>query len=126
VNEEPKILYVHTSGTDAPERSATPFYLATAGAAMDAEVSIFFTVKGPSLLQKGVAETLVIPKPGGEGAPLITFIKQAQSVGVKFYVCQPSLELNGLTMDDLIDGVAIIGGAAFNAMALEADAVLSF
>ena len=27
-------------------------------------------------------------------------------MGVKFYVCQPSLDLHGLTQDDLIDGVA--------------------
>jgi predicted peroxiredoxin len=29
-------------------------------------------------------------------------------------------------MEDLIDGVEMIGGAAFNAMALEADAVIAF
>jgi predicted peroxiredoxin len=29
-------------------------------------------------------------------------------------------------MDDLIDGVEMIGGAAFNDMAAEADAVISF
>ena len=47
-------------------------------------------------------------------------------MGVKFYVCQPSLDLHGLTVDDLIDGVQMIGGAAFNDMALEADQVICF
>jgi len=41
-------------------------------------------------------------------------------------VCQPSLELHGFTMGDMIDGVEMIGGAAFNDMAVDADAVISF
>ena len=45
---------------------------------------------------------------------------------MKFYVCQPSLDLNDLTMEDLIDGVEMIGGAAFNDMALEAERVICF
>jgi predicted peroxiredoxin len=31
-----------------------------------------------------------------------------------------------MTQDDLIDGVEMIGGAAFNGLALEADAVIAF
>jgi len=47
-------------------------------------------------------------------------------LGVEFYVCQPSLDLHGLTQDDLIDDVKMIGGAAFNDMALDADQVICF
>jgi uncharacterized protein len=126
VNEEDKkIVYVMTHGTDTPERSATPFYLASSAAAMDVAVSIFFTINGPTLLVKGVADKLV-PKKDGKGAPLRQFIDQASALGVQFYVCQPSLDLNNLCIEDLIDGVEIIGGAAFNDMALEADTVISF
>ena len=121
-----KILYVQTHGVDMPERSATPFYLATAGAAMDADVGIYFTMNGPTLLQKGVPETLIVPKKGGGGRELAYFIQQAQDIGVKLYVCQPSLDLHALTLEDLIDGVEMIGGAAFNDMALNADAVIAF
>ena len=120
------ILYVHTGGVNNPERSATPIYLATTAAAMDVEVGIYFTVNGPTLLKKGAAEALIVPKFDGHGAPLIRFIDQAREMGVKFYVCQPSLDLHGLTKDDLIDGVEMIGGAAFNDMALEADRVICF
>lgn len=127
MDDEPKkILYVQTHGVDMPERSATPFYLAAAGAAMDAEVGIYFTMNGPTLLQKGVPEKLIVPKKGGGGRELMYFIKQAQDIGVKLYVCQPSLDLHGLTMADIIDGVEMIGGAAFNDMALNADAVIAF
>jgi predicted peroxiredoxin len=122
----PRILYVHSGGVSQPERSATPFYLATTAAAMDVEVAIFFTVNGPTLLRKGAAESLIVPKAGGGGSTLQRFVDMAQDMGVRFYVCQPSLDLHGLTRDDLIDGVTMIGGAAFNEMALEADRVICF
>ena len=123
--ETKKLLYIQTNGIEAPERSATPFYLAASAAAMDIEVGIYFTVNGPTLLVRGVAEEL-IPKKDGKGAPLRRFIDQAAELGVKFYVCQPSLDLSNLRHEDLMDGVEMIGGAAFNDMALEADAVISF
>ena len=118
-----RIVYVQTSGTEQPERSATVFFLAAAGAAMDIEVGIFFTQYGPTLLQRGVPETLRVRK---GGVTLGHFIEQARDIGVKFYVCQPSLELTELKMEDLIEGVEMIGGAAFNNMALEADQVICF
>ncbi len=121
-----RILYVQTHGVDMPERSATPFYLAAAGAAMDAEVGIYFTMNGPTLLQKGVPETLIVPRKGGGGRELAFFIKQALDCGVSLYVCQPSLDLHALKLEDLIDDVKMIGGAAFNDMALNADAVIAF
>lgn len=121
-----RLLYVHTGGVKTPERSATPIYLATTAAAMDIEVGIYFTVNGPTLLEKGVPESLIVPKHDGQGAPLRRFIDQAMDLGVKFYVCQPSLDLHGLKHEDLIDGVEMIGGAAFNDMALEADQVICF
>ncbi len=119
-----KVLYVMTHGVDSPERCATPFYLSAAAAACDNEVGIYFTMNGPQLLRKGVAEKMG-PK-GDRGQPLRYFIDQAVDIGVKLYVCQPSLDLHDMTMDDVIEGVKMIGGAAFNDLALDADAVISF
>jgi predicted peroxiredoxin len=119
------IMYVQTHGVDEPGKSATPFFLAAAAAAMDIEAGIYFTMNGATLLKKGVAEELMIRR-GEGGESLRFFMDQALELGVSFYVCQPSLDLHDLTMDDLIDGVEMIGGAAFNSMALEADAVISF
>jgi len=120
---EARIVYVQTHGVDEPSKAATPFYLATAAGAMDMDVSIYFTMHGPTLLQKDVQDSLTV-KQGG--APIGTFVKMARDIGVRFLVCQPSLDLNDLKMEDLIDGVDMIGGAAFNEMAAEADAVISF
>lgn len=126
MSEPARILYVQSSGVKTPERTATPIYLASTAAAMDVPVGIYFTVNGPTLLERGVAETLIVPKKDGGGAPLKMFIDQALDLGVRFYVCQPSLDLHGLTHQDLIDGVEMIGGAAFNDMALDADQVICF
>ena len=54
------------------------------------------------------------------------FVEQATGLGVRLLVCQPSLDLNDLSLDDLIDGVEMIGGATFNELAVSADAVISF
>ncbi len=85
---------------------------------------IYFTMYGPQLLQKDVVDKIG-PK-GDRGQPLRYFIDQALGVGVKLLVCQPSLDLNDLALDDLIPEVKMIGGAAFNDLAMRADAVISF
>lgn len=121
---ESKVLYVHTHGVNDPSRCATPFFLAASAAAMEAEVMIYFTMFGATLLRKDVVDKIG-PK-GDRGSPLSYFIDQATSLGVRLLVCQPSLDLNDLTIDELIDGVEMIGGAAFNDLAVEADAVVSF
>lgn len=121
---EGKVLYVQTHGVSDPGRCATPFFLAAAAAAMEVEVAIYFTMYGPQLLRSDVVDKIG-PK-GDRGQRLSYFIDQATSLGVRLLVCQPSLDLNDLTIEELIDGVEMIGGAAFNEMAMEADAVVSF
>jgi hypothetical protein len=121
---ESKVLYVHTHGVDDPGRCATPFFLAASAAAMDAEVMIYFTMYGPTLLQRDVVDKIG-PK-GDRGQRLSYFIDQATALDVRLLVCQPSLDLNDLRVEDLIDGVEMIGGAAFNDLAINADAVVSF
>lgn len=121
---ESKVLYVQTHGVDDPARCATPFFLAASAAAMESEVMIYFTMYGATLLQRDVVDKIG-PK-GDTGQPLSYFISQATALGVRLLVCQPSLDLNDLSLDMLIDGVEMIGGAAFNDLAVEADAVVSF
>ena len=124
MSDESSVLYVVTHGVDYPERCATPFFLAAAAAAMDAEVSIYFTMRGPELLKKDVGDQIG-PK-GEQGERLSYFIEQALDCGVELLICQPSLDLNDLTLADLIEPVRMIGGAAFNDIAMRADAVITF
>jgi uncharacterized protein len=121
---ETKVLYVQTHGAEDPGRCATPFFLAASAAAMECEVMIYFTMYGPTLLRKDVIDKIG-PK-GERGQPLRYFIEQATGLGVRLLVCQPSLDLNDLSLDELIDDVEMIGGAAFNDLAISADAVISF
>ncbi|MEA2616082.1 MAG: uncharacterized protein QOE72_1865 [Chloroflexota bacterium] len=122
------VVYIQSSGVDTPQRAATPFFLAATAAAMEWDVKIYFTINGPTLLKKGVAENLYVKKDGknGGGAPLSHFIAQARDLGVELLCCQPSLDLNDLDYEELIDGVRMIGGAAFNSLAAKASAVVCF
>jgi predicted peroxiredoxin len=103
-----KVLIVMTSGPETPRRCATPFFFATLAAAMDYEVTMFFTIDGTLLLKKGMAET-IYPKVGGK--PVSDFRQDALDAGVEFLACTASTELHDLTPEDLIDGVKMVGGA---------------
>jgi predicted peroxiredoxin len=118
-----KILIIMTSGPETPRRCATPFFMASLAAAMDYEVNMFFTIDGALLLKKGVADT-IFPKAGGRAAG--GYLQDALEAGVKFKACTASMELHGLTKDDLIDEVEMVGGASMWEMAEDAKSVVSF
>jgi|BEDMetMinimDraft_2_1075160.scaffolds.fasta_scaffold16809_2 predicted peroxiredoxin len=120
-----KYLYILTTGVEAPQRSASPFFLATTAALMDCESVMVFTITATSLLKKGAAEQVYI-KGYGKGSNLRFFLDQAREAGVKFYVCAPSLELNDCTLEDLIEVDGVVGGTALNEMAADADVVITF
>lgn len=125
MNETKKYLYIITTGTESPERSASPFFLATTAALMDHESSMVFTITATSLLKRGVADDLHI-KSTGPSQTLKFFMDQAREAGVKFFVCAPSLDLTDCAPEDLVEIDGILGGTALNEMALEADVVITF
>lgn len=119
-----RLVILQTSGLDTPHRLASPFFIATAAAAMEMEAMMVFTAKGCGLLKKGAAEEVLVKK-GGKS--IAYFLNLALDAGVKFYYCQPGLDLLDMKADDLIKDVAgVIGAAAFIDMIQEADVVLSF
>lgn len=109
--------------------------IATAGAATDAEVAIFFTFEGLSIIHKQ-AETMLNMEPGKE--PIIEGFKKAnvpsvselleiaQESGVKMIACQMSMDVMALTTDDFIDGVEVGGAVAFLDFAYDADVSVTF
>jgi predicted peroxiredoxin len=121
--DEDRVVIMMTSGPDTPRRCATPFFMATLAAAMDYEVTMFFTIDGTLLLKKGLAKT-VVPKAGGKSVE--EFLNEALEAGVKMTACTASTELHGLVPEDLIDGVKMVGGASFWQMAEGAKTVVSF
>jgi uncharacterized protein len=120
---EDKVMIIMTSGPDTPKRCATPFFFASIAAAMDYDVTMFFTIDGTLLLKKGVAET-VYPKAGGKS--IKEFLDEALESGVKFTACTASTELNDIKLDDILPGVKMVGGAFMWQHAEECKTVLTF
>ncbi len=116
-----KILYLQTSGVDTPERAYAPFILASTARAMNVDATVYFFIKGVSLVKKGEAEKIKI----GAFPPLKDVIAQAVSSGVKLMVCEQSTQLLGLDRGDFIDEAKVVGAATLNDLVLEADAVIS-
>ena len=120
---EDKVLIVMTSGPDTPRRCATPFFMATLAAAMDYDVTMFFTIDGTLLLKKGLADT-IHPKAGGKSVG--AFLNEALEAGVKIMYCSASIELHDLAPEDLIGEAKMMGGASLWQVAEDCKTVLSF
>ena len=118
-----KVLIVMSSGPSTHRRCATPFHFATLAAAMDYEVTMFFTIDGTLLLVKGTAEA-IYPKEGGQAVS--EFLALARDSGVHLVACPASLELHNLRREDLLPEVSLMGGAGMWELAAEARTVLSF
>jgi hypothetical protein len=117
-----KILYVQTSGMDTPERLYAPFVLGMTARAMDVEASIFFMIKGVTVVKKGEAEKVKI----GSFPSLKEVLDQALRAGVKMYICEQSTQLLGIPRGDFIPEAKIAGAGTLNDLALDADSTLSF
>lgn len=119
-----RVLIVATTGPEAPERCAAPFFFAREAALKGAKVSLCFIVTSPLLLKKGVAETLRAKE---DGSPLSNFIRRALRAGVEFHVCDAALQMCDMTPDDLIQEVeSLVGPSFLITQGLEADLALNF
>jgi predicted peroxiredoxin len=117
-----KILYVQTSGVDQPERAYAPFILASTAAAMNIDATVYFVIKGVTLMKKGEAEKIKM----GSFPSLKQVMDQAVKAGVKLVVCEQSCGLLGIQRGDFTPEASIVGAATLNDLALNADAILSF
>jgi len=122
LSEKKKILYVQTSGVDTPERTYAPFILATTAVAMGMDATIYFLIKGITVVKRGEAEKIKL----GDFPSLKEVMDQAVKAGVKLEVCEQSCMLLGLERGDFVDAAKIVGAATLNDRILDADAVLCF
>jgi predicted peroxiredoxin len=122
LSEKKKILYVQSSGVDTPERAYAPFILATTAMSMDLDATVYFLIKGVTLVKKGEAEKVKV----GSFPSLKEVMDQALKAGVKFKVCEQSCSLLGIPRGDFVKDANIVGAATLNDLVLEADAVLCF
>lgn len=122
--EAKTVVIVMTSGPSAASRCATPFYLGALLASMDAQVTMFFTMEGVRLLEKGVAERLVAMEGGKK---IIEFMREAKSAGVRLHACLPALPGFHIEREDLIAELdELSSGGALADMILSCDKVLFF
>jgi len=121
MSERKKILYLQTSGVDTPERTYAPFILATTARAMGIDATIYFLIKGVTVVKKGEAEKIEL----GDFPTLKDVMDQAVKAGVRLEVCEQSCMLLGLDRGDFVDAAKIVGAATLNDRILDADAVLS-
>ncbi len=117
-----RILYIQTSGLDTPERLYAPFILGATARAMDVDASIFFMIKGVTVVKKGEAEKVKI----GSFPSLKEAMDQAVKAGVKMYICEQSTQLLGIPRGDFVPEATIAGAGTLNDLALDADAVMTF
>jgi len=117
-----RILYVQTSGIDTPERLYAPFILSATAVAMGIEATVYFLIKGITVVKAGEAEKIKV----GNFPTLKEVMDQAVNAGVKLMVCEQSCMLLGLKRGDFQNYAQIVGAATLNDLLLDADAVLSF
>lgn len=111
------------------------FNIATAAAATEAEVSIFFTFEGLNLIHKEGNKQLPLPE-GKEhfqegfkeaNVPAIPeLLEMAKELGVQLIACQMTMDVMKLTTDDLVDGIDVGGAVTFLSFAKDADVTLTF
>ncbi len=111
------------------------FNIATAAAATDLDVAIFFTFEGLNLIHKEAYQQLQMPE-GKEdmvegfananvpGIPEL--VAMAQELGVTFIGCQMTMDVMGLEQAAFIDGIEVGGAVTFLEYAKDADVTLTF
>ena len=120
--EKKKILYVQTSGVDAPKRLYSPFVLGMTAQAMDIDATIYFLGQGITVVKKGVAEKVK----EGNFPSVKEIMNQAIATGVKLLVCEQSCQLLGIERGDFIPEAKIVGAATLNDLVLDADGTMWF
>ncbi|MCA1030734.1 DsrE/DsrF/DrsH-like family protein [Bacillus timonensis] len=111
------------------------FNIATAAAATDAEVEIFFTFEGLNLIHKEGHKQLQMPagkehfQEGFKKAnvpPISDMIPMAQEMGVKLIACQMTMDVMSLEKEHFVDGIDVGGAVTFLTFAKEADVTVTF
>ena len=109
MSEAADLVIVVITGAENPKRLPSAFFLAATAAATEQKVIMYFTGPGTELLAKGKAES-IFPMEGGKS--VADFMKLAEDNGVQIIGCLQSLELNGMTKDDLAKLIPMMSPSA--------------
>lgn len=109
--------------------------IATAAAATDAEVAIFFTFEALSIIHKDAVNMLTMEASKEhylEGfkranVPSIPeLVDVALDSGVKMIACQMTMDVTGMTKDMLVEGIDVGGAVTFLDFAYDANVTVTF
>lgn len=92
------LVIILISGPESPKRLPSAFFLAATAAAAEQKVVMYFTGPATELLA-GSRAAEIYPMAGGKS--VAEFMKLATDNGVQVIGCLQSLELSGLTRDDV-------------------------
>ncbi|WP_414039251.1 DsrE family protein [Acidithiobacillus sp. M4-SHS-6] len=108
MSEAADLVIILITGAENPKRLPSAFFLA-ATAAAEQKVVMYFTGPATELLAKGKAES-IFPMEGGKS--VADFMKLAEDNEVQIIGCLQSLELNGMTKDDLAKPIPMLNPSA--------------
>jgi predicted peroxiredoxin len=117
-----KLVVVISHGLDN-ERSSVAWSIANGGINSGLDVSIFLVSSGVDWVRKGAAERA---RPNPEDPTMKEMILKVIDNGSQIGVCPPCAIVRSYEMDDLIDGITIVGSAFIHERVKEGAAVLSF
>jgi uncharacterized protein len=81
-------ILLWASDTERPQLLATPFFHASAAAAMDLETEVYFAARSVHVLVRGVADHL---HASHHPKTILATMKEARGHGAKFFVCSDAL-----------------------------------
>lgn len=128
--ETKKLAIVVSEGTF--DKGMMALMISNTAAAMGMEVHVFFTFFGLNLLKKGAQPKLPgmyrlftgmfirrMAKGGVQNFP--EQLETAKELGVNLYACSTSMSLMGVTNENMIDGVKVLGASGFLNIAADTD-----
>ena len=128
--ETKKFAMVVSEGTF--DKAMMSMMMGNTAASMGIETHIFFTFFGLNLLKKGVNPKMPgmyrfftgMMKNKMKGIGIEGFQEQlemAKELGIKIYACSTSMEMMGIKKEDLVDGITVLGAAAFLDIGTDSD-----
>ncbi|KAF5050102.1 Sulfur carrier protein DsrE2 [anaerobic digester metagenome] len=128
--ETKKFAMVVSEGTF--DKAMMSMMMGNTAASMGIETHIFFTFFGLNLLKKGANPKMPgiyrfftgMMKKKMKGIGIEGFQEQlemAKELGIKIYACSTSMEMMGIKKEDLVDGITVLGAAAFLDIGTDSD-----
>ncbi len=116
-----KLVIMLTRGLD-DERSSVAWSIANGAINNDLDLTVFLTSSGVDWVRKGAADAAHL---NPLDPPMLEMIQKVLDEG-RILVCPPCAKVRGLSDNDLLDGVVIVGSTPMHEAIKQGAATLSF